>query len=102
MTFESILDRASADIFAQLGRAATFTPATGSAVSCTVVLDVGVRLQTDGYTGQASAQVTTVEGLVSEIGREPNRNETFLIGSTTYTVQSTLENDGRHYKVTVK
>ncbi len=102
MAVETLLDAAGLDVFDIMGQAAIFTPATGSTVSCQVVIDSAVKMQTEGQETQAWAGRFTIEGLISVLGREPNRDETFTVGATTYTVQTLLENnDERFYKAVV-
>lgn len=88
-------------IFSALGDAATYTPAGGAAVSCTVDIKFNVMLQPAGIETQAWQRGTTIEAQLSEITSEPNRGDTFVVGGVTYTVQAILENDGVSVKMVV-
>ena len=88
-------------MFATMGELATFAPATGSAVSCYVFLSIAVDMQPDLDT-QSWMTGKTIECLFADIGRTPERGETFLVDSVTYTVASVFENDGLTVKMAVK
>lgn len=88
-------------IFNALGDVSTFTPAGGSAVSCTVVITFNVMLQPTGVEAQVWQRGTTIEALLSEITNEPNRGDVFVVRGVSYTVQAVLENDGVSVKVVV-
>jgi len=89
------------DMFATMGETATFTPATGAAVTCYVLLSIAVDLQPDLDT-QSWTTGKTIDCLYASIGRTPERGETFLVDSVTYTVASVIENDGLTVKMAVK
>lgn len=90
------------EIFTSEGEEAVFTPAAGDPVDCHVFIDFNVMLQPAGVEVQVWQQGTTIETVFSEIGREPNRGETFtLAGGIVYTVQAILENDGLTVKAVV-
>jgi len=89
------------NMFATMGESATFTPTTGSAVSCYVLLSIAVDMQPDLDT-QSWMTGKTIECLFADIGRAPERGETFLVDSVTYTVASVIENDGLTVKMAVK
>ena len=102
---EATFNQAAQDIFDALGQSATFTPSSGPAVSCTVNPEFEVDFQPAGES-QVWEQVTTIEYMLSEVGKEADPGETFLIAAGiyagTYTVKAVEENDGRFCKVTVK
>jgi len=81
---------------------ATFTPATGSAVSLRVELEKAVNPQPTGYDGMTWNQQTTIECLLADLPAEPNSGETFKISGTTYTVASVIDNDGYFVTCAVK
>lgn len=89
------------DMFATMGESATFTPTTGAAVTCYVLLMIAVDIQPDLDT-QSWMTGKTIECLFADIGRTPERGETFLVDSVTYTVASVIENDGLTVKMAVK
>lgn len=89
------------DMFATMGESATFMPTTGSAVTCYVLLSIAVDIQPDLDT-QSWMTGKTIECLFADIGRTPERGETFLVDSVTYTVASVIENDGLTVKMAVK
>lgn len=81
----------------------TYTPAVGDSVSCLVHIRKETLMQPGSFEAQIYGQETTVEGLLSVFGKEPDRGETFTtVGGTVYTVQSVLENDNRIVKAVVK
>ena len=95
----TVLNNALTDIFGSvLGEDAIYTPAGGAAVACRVVVNRNVLMQPDGMTAMVYEKGTTVEAMLSEIGGEPNRGDTFTVGTETFTVQSIEQNDG--YTVT--
>jgi len=53
---------------------------------------------------QVTGQSITVEAALSDLGKEPDRGETFTLttGGTVYTVLSVVENDGHTIKVLVR
>ena len=89
------------DLFANEGEDAVYTPAGGTAMDCHIFIDFNVQLQPDGFQAQAWDRATVIECLLSEIGAEPNRGDTFLYDGTTCTVQRVLENDGFTAKLAV-
>jgi len=99
----TVLNNALTDIFGSvLGEDATYTPAVGAAVACRVVVNRNVLLQPDGMTVQVYDKGTTIEAMLSVIGSEPNRGDTFTVGTETYTVQSIEQNDGYTVTAVVK
>lgn len=94
MGLRSVFAQALPGIFQAAGEEAVFTPSSGPACACFVFLDFAVALQPTGTEAQVWAQGTTIEALLSEIGREPVRGETFTVDGTAYTVQAILQNDG--------
>lgn len=91
--------QAVADIFnTAVGVDATFTPAGGVVIPCRVILERSVLMQPTSMDAQVYERGTTIEAQLVEITNEPNRGDTFTIGSETFTVQSIEENDG----ITVK
>ena len=84
-----------------MSQAATFTPAVGDAVSLNVALNLVTELQPGGLEAQAWGSETTIEYLLSDIGREADRDETFVVAGTTYTVQDVDKNDGIFVTVNV-
>lgn len=101
VNFDTIWPGALASVFDAHGVAASYTPYGGAAVACTVILHKATAPQPQGYEAQAWGPGTTIESRLSETTSEPNRNDTFLIGSTTYTVQEVLENDDYVVKTAV-
>ena len=99
---ETIFDAAAVDIFNALGRDAVYQPASGDPVSLKVNIEQAVALQPDGYEARVYAEGDVLEYLLADAGKEADRGETFTIGSTTWTVQSVLRNDGRFVSVAVK
>jgi len=103
MSRETDFDAAGTAIFADLGQTATFTAAGPTVYTCQVNVDTDVAPQPGGFTGQMYDLGTTIETLLDQVGgTEPVRGETFLVGTTTYTVVSTVNNDGRFVKLQVR
>lgn len=95
----AVLNNALTDIFGSaLGEDATYTPLVGTAKACRVIVNRNVLMQPDGMTAMVYEKGTTVEAMLSVIGGEPNRGDTFTVGTDTWTVQSIEQNDG--YTVT--
>ena len=112
MGLRAVFADALPGIFSAAGEDAIFTPAAGDAVSCMVFIDFNVMLQPGGGEAQVWQQGTTIEALLSEIGRVPNRGEMITVypdaasrsagtDGTEYTVQAILENDGLTVKMAV-
>lgn len=101
MGLRGIFAEALPDIFEAAAETAVFTPAVGDPVLCMVFIDFSVELQPAGAEVQVWQRGTVIEALLSEIGREPNRGETFTVDSIAYTVQAILENDGLTVKMVV-
>jgi len=102
MSISSEITALNSEIANHFNSVATFTPATGDPVPLVrVELSKEVDPQAVNFDSQAWAQVQTIEGLLSEIGREPDKSETFIISAVTYTVQKVLENDGYFVKMAV-
>jgi hypothetical protein len=105
MGLRAVFAAALPGIFDAAGEDAVFTPATGAAIPCKVFIDFNVMLQPAGVETQVWQRGTTIEALLSVIGREPDRGETFTLDipadDTIYTVQAILENDGLTVKVVV-
>jgi hypothetical protein len=102
MTISAILDEAMTDLFDDAGEDATYTPLTGDPLPVKVWIQKDVELQPPDFNGQAVELKTVLECLLSQVLTVPQRGSTFLAGSTTYTVQSVLANDGRILKLVVK
>jgi hypothetical protein len=83
--------------------AATYTPVSGDAVSCSVFVDHDVLIQADGYDATYATLGTTITALVADVGTV-NRLDTFLVDGTTYTVQRVdqFSDDGLEVTAVVK
>jgi hypothetical protein len=101
MSEEATFDEMGEDLFDALGVDATFTPAAGDPIPLKVDFKNDIALQPTGYETRSWQGEKTIEFVLDEIGREPNRGEKFEIDGTDYTVQSIVENSGRFCKVTV-
>jgi hypothetical protein len=102
MGLRAVFAEALPGIFKAAGEEAIFTPATGDPIDCHVFIDFNVMLQPAGVETQIWERGTTIEALLSEIGREPNRGESFEVDDVEYSVQAILENDGLTVKMVVK
>ncbi|MHC4361379.1 MAG: head-tail joining protein [Planctomycetota bacterium] len=101
-TEEAALLLAGQNILLKLGKAATYTPSVGDPVSCTVHYENELTVTPGSFDIQAHGPLETIEGLLSELGREPDKGDQFTIGSDTYTVQTVLDNDGMFVLLAVK
>lgn len=101
MGLRAVFADALPGIFDAAGEDAVFTPTTGAPIPCKVFIDFSVMLQPSGVEAQAWERGTTIEALLSVIGREPNRGETFTVDSIVYTVKAILEDDGLTVKAVV-
>ena len=87
-----------------MSQAAVFTPAAGDPVWIRVDLVAGEKYQPGGLESQTWGSETTIEYVLSALGREANPGETFTMDAdgAVYTVSDVLENDGWFVKVAVK
>ena len=83
---------------------AVYQPLSGASVADVLIhVEKGVDLQPAGFDSRVVAQSTTIEAALSDLGKEPERGETFTTAAgTVYTVISVLENDGHSVKAHVK
>lgn len=103
-----VFDTAMTKIFRKLGSEATFTPATGSAVSG-IYVNLMLDSQVQGMDAGVVRIVPTIEYIISDLGREAVEGETFTItdeNSVSYNeafaVCERVAYDGRTATVTVK
>lgn len=105
-TMSDAFDQAIEDIFSKLGVDAVFTTGWVDTdwvdTDCKVDLSTGIQNEPFGVDAQAWGNNVTIEAILSEIGKEPDKDDTFTIDGTVYTVQTVQENDGRTVKVVVK
>lgn len=102
-TFKSQMATDMAVFFnsAEFADAAIYTPTTGDPVSCNVIVDHDVLVQADGYDMEVATLGKTVTAKVAEVGTL-SRGDTFLVGTTTYTVQRPETNDNVMVTAVVK
>jgi len=99
---EVIFGNALRDIFnSPIGDDAVYTPSGGMSIACRVIITRDVLLQPASMDTQVFDHGTTIEAILEDIGAEPNRGDTFVIGTETFTVQSIEQNDGLTVKVIV-
>ncbi len=101
MSEEAAFDEMAGVLFDQLGVDATFTPATGDPISLKVNFKEILAMQPTGYETRSWQGEVSIEFILSDIGREPNRSETFTVDAVVYTVQAVIANDGRFCQVAV-
>lgn len=101
MTAEETFDQAATDIFNKLGVDGVYHPNVGDPVSLKVNVEKGNILSPDDFEMQTWQPGITIEAILENLGKEPDIDETIVVGSTTYTVASVIENDGRFCKVEV-
>jgi len=82
---------------------ATYTPSTGPAVTgVKIMIEKSALLEPGGFISSVSAQGIIIEAALDNLGKEPDRGETFTVGSTVYTVLAVQDNDGHTARVHVK
>ena len=101
MSEEAAFDTMADDLFDQLGVDATFTPAAGDPVALKVFFKSELAFQPTSYETRSWQGEISIEFVLDDLGREPNRGETFTYDSVVYTVQGILLNDGRFCTVAV-
>jgi len=101
MSEEATFDDMGEILFDQLGVDATFIPTAGDPLSLKVVYRSELVMQPVGYESRAWQGEKTIEVLLADIGREPNRGERFEIDDVTYTVRAVAASDGRFCAVSV-
>lgn len=101
MSEEAAFDTMADDLFDQLGVDATFTPSAGDPVMLKVAFKSLLAMQPTGYETRSWQAENSIEFVLADIGREPNRGETFTVDSTSYRVEAVIENTGRFCSVAV-
>ena len=101
MSEEAAFDTMADDLFDQIGVDATFTPAAGDPVALKVALKSVLTFQPTSYETRSWQGEVSIEFVIDDLGREPNRGETFTVDSVVYTVQGVVENNGRFCAVAV-
>ena len=101
-SFASAMAEARADLFAQVGTLATFTPATGFAVSLYVVFREGLQRYPDDFAATVNEQIKTIRYDFSDIGREANSGESFMIDGVSYACKFVVNNDGKTVTMAVR
>ena len=82
-------------------RDAVYRPNPGDPVALKIHVRKEQQLQPDGFTAEVQALATTAEAILADLGKEPERGETFETETETFTVKSVLSNDGKTVKVIV-
>lgn len=99
MTQQSTLRALDADLMAAfsaagLADAAVYTQVGGSPLSCTVYVDRGVTYQ--GFDGTVRNDAVSITAFLDEIASVPLRGALFVVGGTTYKVDSvTIKDESR-------
>ncbi len=99
---ETIFDDAAEKLFNRIGRDAIYTPVVGSPVNCKIVIERDVDLEPLGFNAQIWGRGITIEAVLSELGKEPDAEETFTVDGIIYEAQTVKENDGRFVLIIVK
>jgi hypothetical protein len=97
MSEEAAFDDMGDILFDNLGVDATFIPAAGDPISLKVIHRSELVMQPVGYESRAWQGEQTIEVLIADIGREPNRGEKFEIDDETYTVRAVQASDNRRF-----
>lgn len=101
-TSDEIFLSALRDIYdSAVGADAVYAPLSGASVSCRVILNRSVVLQPAGMEAQVVEYGTTIEAIIIDLGKIPERGETFTIGSEVFTVQAISRNDGDEVEMIV-
>lgn len=101
--YDTIIDTDITRLLDIYGVDAVYQPSAGDAVSCRVFFEEELVPDPGGFEASTWSQQKTVEGLLSDLGKEPDAGETFTISGTVYTVtRDEPENDGYTVKVVVK
>jgi hypothetical protein len=82
----------------EFGASATYTPPTGSAVTCRVLIDEGVAVEVAETGAIVREDHATLR--VADVPA-PVRNATLMVGSNTWTVDAIVERDADVVKVRV-
>jgi len=82
-------------------RDAVYHPSSGDPVALRIHVRREQQLQPDGFTAEVQALATTVEAILEDLGKEPERGETFETPGETFTVKGIVSNDGKAVKVVV-
>lgn len=102
MGHRDVFTAADAAFMPLMGEEATFTPSGGAAVPCYVFIYFNVMLQPMGFDAQVTETGTTIRASLADLGRKPNRDETFtytgpslasLLHGTVFAVKAVLENE---------
>lgn len=101
MSEEAAFDEMGEVLFDQLGVDATFTPSAGDPVSLKVVFKSVLAMQPTGYETRSWQGEKSIEFILDDIGREPNRGDVFEVDEVDYTVQAVIANDGRFCQVAI-
>lgn len=82
-------------------KTAIYQPNGGNPVTLTIHVRQETKIEPAGQEGQVFSLGTTVEALLEDLGKEPDRGETFTTGDAVYTVRNVFENNGRTIKAIV-
>lgn len=91
MTLANEFVRAIDRLFSTMGVSATYTDRAGAETSCTVIVDYDLSQYGDAF--EVSKSVATVAVRKSEVTFSPRQGDTFLVGSTTFVVDTTTQSD---------
>ena len=101
VTWKQTLDTAAENLFLKRGVSALYNYVGGGSTTISAIYSKETQLQLEGAESQTVATYQTILLLRSALSRDPYKNDTITIDSTTYTVQLTLKNDGRFIMVSV-
>jgi hypothetical protein len=83
-------------------KSASFVPAFGVEVPCTVRLYREDNIESSDMTARVTGELLLIEYQRAEISRDAVRGESFSIDGTAYTVQAIKDRDGVSVRVVVK
>ena len=101
MSEEAAFDEMGDDLFDELGVDATFTPAAGDPIPLKAAVKTSLEMTPTAFEARTWQGTGFIEFVLDDIGREPNRGETFTIDGDVSTIQAVTANDGRFCTVAV-
>ena len=75
---DAIFEAMGAGNLSILGVSAVYSPTVGDDVECQVWLDQDIKYQVDQLSGQIRALGYEIEGIISDLGQEPERGPCHL------------------------
>jgi hypothetical protein len=102
MATDDVFESMARRNLAILGDWATWTSRGNVPRRVRVWLEQETSPQVDGFESVVYAAGWTVEAMLDDLRKEPDKGETFAVNGMVFSVTSILENDGRFVKAAVK